>query len=124
MIGSVFALEFLAAKPRRKVPDGIAFRITGAAEKEAVAADALEQLALAAFFAFLSRGDAGLVRLHLALGLVEVFLEAVPEILDRAPPGQLALFDFVEFFFEARGEAHIENVFKTFYQQIPYFFAA
>src|SRR5713226_613544 len=123
ILDGAFALAFLTAKLRRKVFDVIAFRITGAAQKEAVAADALEQLALAAFFAFLSRGDAGLVRLHLALGLVEVFLEAVPEILDRAPPGQLALFDFVEFFFEARGEAHVEDVFKTFYQQIADFFA-
>src|SRR5260370_34819555 len=113
MIGSVFALEFLAAKPRRKVPDGIAFRITGAAEKEAVAADAFEQLALAAFFAFLARGDAGLVGLHLALGLVGVFLEAVPDILYGWPPGQLALFDFLESLCAARADAPISDAFST-----------
>ena len=38
-------------------------------------ADALQQFALAALLALLPRGNAGLVRLHLALGLFQVLLE-------------------------------------------------
>ncbi len=69
------------------------------------------------FSHFLPGGDAGLVGIHLIGGFIEIHLEAVPEFLYRRAPGQLAFLDFVELFFEARGEAHVENVLESFSQQ-------
>ena len=107
----------LVARDVREIANEIAFGIARAAEEKSVAADALEQFALAALLAFFARGDAGLVGIHLIGGFVEVHFEAVPEFFHRCAPGQFAVFDFIELFFEARGEANVENVFEGFHKQ-------
>ena len=104
----------------RKVFDEVALGIARAAQEEAVAADAFEQFALPAFLAFFSRRNAGFVREHFVIGLVEVEDELFPELFHGLAPRQLALFDFVEFFLHPRGELEIENVFKAFYQELAY----
>src|SRR4029077_2112570 len=43
--------------------------------------------------------------------------EFFPELLYGFAPVELALFDFVELFFEARGESDVKNVFETFYEK-------
>ena len=101
----------------RKIFDEIAIGITRAAEKESVAADALEKFAFAALFAFFAGGDAGFVREHFVVGFTEVDDELVPEFADGFAPAEFAFFDFVEFVFEARGKGDVENVFETFHQQ-------
>ena len=70
----------------REILNEIAFGITRAAQEETVAADAFEQFALAALFALLPRGNAGLVGKHLVVGLIEVNDEFFPEFLDRFAP--------------------------------------
>ncbi len=107
----------LFGRLRREVLNEITFGIARAAEEETVPADALEQFALAAFFAFFPRGDAGLVRKHLVVGFVEVNDEFLPEFLDGFAPGQLAFFDFVELFFKPRCKCDVENIFKALDQQ-------
>src|SRR5205807_10120638 len=57
-----FALDFLGAHFRRKATDIVALRVATAAQEEAVAADAFEQLALAALLALLASRNAGFVR--------------------------------------------------------------
>ena len=113
-----FALDFLGAHFRRKVTDIVALGVATAAQEEAVAADAFEQLALAALLALLACRNAGFVRLHFPFGLFQIILEAVVEVLDRLLPGQLALLDFVEFYFHARSEADVEDVLEAFHQQL------
>src|SRR5260370_40817230 len=88
-----------------------------AGEGEAVAADALQQFALAAVFALFPRWNAALVRKHLVLSLVEVNDEFFPELSDGLAPGQFAFFNFIEFLFEPRGKGDIENVFEALDQQ-------
>src|SRR5712664_3915107 len=119
-IVAIFGFGFAAGffrKFRRKVLNEIAVGIPRAAEEEAMAADSLQQLALAAFFALLTRGDARFVREHLVAGLVEINDEFLPEFFDGFAPGQLAFLDLVELFFEPRGKRHVENVFKALHQQ-------
>ena len=82
-----------------------------------MARDAFEQFALAAFFALLAGRDACFVREHLVIGFIEIGEEGHPEFLDGLAPGKFALFDFVELFFEARGEADVENILETFHQE-------
>src|SRR5690348_15227634 len=113
ILGRILAFDFLTAGIGN-VADVITFRIARAAEEESVAADALEESALLAFRAFLVGGDAG---------LVEVFLEAIPEFLDGLAPGELAFLDFVKLVFEARGEADVEDVLETLDEQVADFFA-
>src|SRR5467141_1416611 len=107
----------LFGKFRREVLNEIAFGVSRTAQEETVAADALEQFALAALFALFPRGDAGLVGKHLVAGLVEVNDEFFPELFDGFAPRQLAFLDFVKFLFEPRGKRDVENVFETLYQQ-------
>ena len=118
-----FAVGALGRQLGRKVADEIAIRIARTAQEKSVAADAFEQFALPALLALLPGGNARLVGLHLALGLFEVLREAAIEFLDRFLPGQLAFFDFVELFFHARREAHVENILETLDQQDAHFFA-
>src|SRR5271170_7893185 len=101
----------------RKILDVIAIRIAIAAQEKSVARNALQQFTLAAFFALQPGGNPGLVGQHLLVGLIEIHDERIPEFLHRLAPGQLAFFDFVELFLEARGEADVENILETFYQQ-------
>ena len=86
-------------------------------------ADALEQFSLAALLALFPRGNADFVGLERLAGLREVLHERPPEFLYGCLPGKLAFLDFVEFIFQARGEAHVKNVFKTFYQEVGDFFS-
>ena len=76
-----FAVSAFGGQLGRKIADEIAIRIARAAQEKSVAADALEQLALAALLALLPGGNAGLVGLHLALGLFEVLREAAVKFL-------------------------------------------
>ena len=55
--------------------------------------------------------------------LPEILDEAAPEFLYRFLPGKLAFFDFVEFVFETRGKADVENIVEAFHQQVAHFFA-
>src|SRR5580704_724676 len=112
-----FGFARVRGKLGREVLNEIAIGITRAAEEETVAADAFEQFAFPALFALLAGGDARFVGEHLIVGAIEIDDEFFPELFYGFAPGQLALFDFIEFFFEARGESDIENVFETFYQQ-------
>src|SRR5262249_26347718 len=123
VFGSCLAFDFFAAGFGRKVASVITLRVARAAEEEAVAADALEEFALAALLTLLPRGNAGLVGLHLPLGLLEVELKALVESLDRFLPGQLAFLDLVELLLHARGEADIEDVLEALYEQIADLFA-
>src|SRR5947207_653302 len=68
---------------RGEVLNEIAFGIARAAQEESVAANAFEQLALAALFALFPRRDAGLIGKHLVVGLVEVDDEFLPELFDE-----------------------------------------
>ncbi len=88
-----------------------------------MAADALKELAFAALLALLSGRNTGFVRDHLFAGVVEIDGEAIPELLDRAAPGHLAFFDFVELVFQAGGEAHVENILEGFHKKVTDFFA-
>src|SRR2546430_814745 len=105
----------LFGKFRREVLNEVAFGIARTAQEETVAADTLEQFALAALFALLPGRNAGLVGKHLVIGLVEVNDKFFPELFDGFAPRQLAFFDFVELFFEARGKRDVEDVFETLY---------
>src|SRR5258708_2409131 len=119
-IVAIFDFGFAAGlfgKFRREVLNEIAFGVARTAQEETVAADALEQFALAALFALFPRGDAGLVGKHLVSGLVHVNDEFFPELFDGFAPRQLAFLDFVKFLFEPRGKRDVENVFETLYQQ-------
>src|SRR5438552_3636605 len=98
---------------RGEVLNEIAFGIARAAQEESVAANAFEQLALAALFALFPRRDAGLIGKHLVVGLVEVDDEFLPELFDGFAPRQLAFFDFVQLFFEPRGKCHVDDVLET-----------
>ena len=82
-----------------------------------MAADAFEQFALAALLALLAGRDAGFVGKHFVAGLIQVNNEFFPKLFYRFTPVELAFFDFIEFFFEARRERHVEDVFETFYEQ-------
>ena len=82
-----------------------------------MAADAFQQLSLAAFFAFLPGSNARFVGQHFVGGFIQVQQERIPKFLYRLAPRQFAFFNFVEFFFEAGGETHVENILKTFHQQ-------
>src|SRR5262249_50715682 len=65
---AIFGLAFAVCVVRlfsRQILDKVALGITRATQEEAVAADALQQFTLAALFAFLAGGNAGLVRHHL-----------------------------------------------------------
>ena len=78
---------------------------------------AFEQFALPALFTLSPRGNARLVREHFLVSPIEVNDKLLPKLLYRIAPRQLALFDFLQFFFHSRGELQVENVFKTLYQQ-------
>src|SRR5271155_3879790 len=101
----------------RKVFDVVAIGVAIAAQEKSVARYALEQFTFAAFFALQPGGNPGLVGQHLLVGLIEINYERIPEFLHGLAPGEFAFFDFVELFFQARGETHVENVFETFHQQ-------
>src|SRR5438445_145568 len=119
-IVAIFGFGFAAGlfgSLRRKVLDEIAIGIARAAEEETVAADALEQFALAALFALFPRGNASFVGKHLVVGFIEVNGEFFPKLFDRFTPRQLAFFDLVEFFFEPRRKRDVENVLETLDQQ-------
>ncbi len=81
-----------------------------------MAADALEQFSLAAFFALLPGGNAGFVRKHFIRGFIQVEQERIPEFLYRLAPRQFAFFNFVQLFFKAGGEADVENILEAFDQ--------
>ena len=56
--------------------------------------------------------------LHMLFGIAEIFGEALVEFGERVNPGFFALFDLVEFFFEAGCVLNVENVAEVFHQQI------
>ena len=62
-------------------------------------------------------GDARFVGEHFVVGAIQIDDEFFPEFLYGFAPGEFAFFDFVELFFEPRGERHIENIFEAFDQQ-------
>src|SRR6267143_5646752 len=102
---------------RREILNEIAFGIPRAAQEETVAADAFEQLTLAALFTLFPGGNPGLVRQHLVVGLIEVDDEFLPELFDGFAPRQFAFFNFIELFFEPRRKCHVEDIFKALDQQ-------
>src|SRR5439155_10158296 len=111
-----FALGLLR-QFRRKVLNKIAIGIARATQEKSVAADAFEQFALAALLALLAGRDAGFVGKHFVAGLIQVNDEFFPKLFYGLAPVELAFFNFVEFFLEARGERHVEDIFETFYEQ-------
>ena len=86
-----------------------AVRVAGAGDEQTVAAHA-EKHFLAAALAGLPGGLARLVIEHLAVGAVEVHLELAVELFEGVGPAHLAFFNFVEFFFHARGVSGVEDV--------------
>src|SRR5262249_41203595 len=91
--------------------------IARAAEEEAVPADALEQLPLAALFALLAGRDAGFVGHHLVARTRQVHHELLPKLAHRVAPRKLAFLDFVELFLEARRKGDVEDVVERFHQE-------
>src|SRR5229473_2086030 len=116
ILGLGFATGLLGSL-RRKVLNKIAFGIARATEEKSMSADALQQFALAALFAFLPGRYAGFVRKHLVAGLVQVDDEFFPELLDSFAPRELAFFNLIKFFLEPRRKRDVENVFETLDQQ-------
>ena len=51
-------------------------------------------------------------------GIFEIFLEFLVELGESVGPGLLALFDFIQLFFEVRRVLHVENVAEVLNQQI------
>ena len=56
--------------------------------------------------------------LHVLGGVFEVLLEFLVEVGKSLRPSFLALFNFVQFFFEPCGVLDIENIREVFHQQI------
>src|SRR5262249_46324496 len=110
---AVLGLAFLVVQLRSHILDEIAIGISRAPQKESVAADAFQQLAFAALLALPAGWNSGLIRNHFLIGLRQVDDKLLPELLDRITPGQLAFFDFVQLFFQSRGEGDIKNVVET-----------
>src|ERR1700676_2455209 len=116
ILGFGFPAGFLAVLGR-KILDKITVRIARAAQEKTVAGDALQQLALAALLALLAGGNAGLVGNHLVVSLRQIDDKFLPKLPHRLAPGQLAFFDFVELFIEARREGDVKDVVEAFHQQ-------
>src|SRR5713226_1661707 len=55
---------------------------------------------------------------HVLLGVFEILGELLVKLGKRIGPSLLALFNLVEFFFQARGVLEIENVLEVFHQQV------
>src|SRR3984885_3209535 len=116
---AIFDFHFAVVRGElgRKILYEIAIGIAIAAQEKTVAADALEQFSLAALLAFLPGRNARLIREHFVFGLIQVQKERIPEFPHRLTPRQFAILYFVEFFFEAGSEAHVENILETSHQQ-------
>src|ERR1700743_2053565 len=122
-IFAIFSLTLgVVVEFRRHVLNKVAIRIARAAKEESVPADALQKLAFAALFALLPGRDAGLVRNHLVVGLGQIDDKLFPEFAYGIAPGELALFNFVEFFFEARRKRGVEHIVKALHEQSVYAF--
>src|SRR6266496_2626136 len=99
---------------------GILFVVRAARVKRPVLAPLDDQRRTAALALFVGGLLHTLDVLHVLGGVLEVLLEFLIEIGERLGPGFLAFFDFVEFFFEARGVLNVEDVGEVLYKQIGY----
>ena len=97
---------------------GILLIVGRAGEKRAVLAPLQHQRSAAAFALLVGGLLHALDVFHVLFGVGEVLLELVVELLQRVGPLFLAVFDLVEFLFQARRVLRIEDVLEVVDQQI------
>src|SRR5712691_1843600 len=95
------------------------FLIVGAARIERSVLTPLDHQRRAAEFTFFVRRFLHTLDVfHVLLGVFEILGELFVKLGERVGPRFLALFNFVQFLFQARGVLEVENVLEVFNQQV------